>query len=455
MVRNTTINRGLNGLHPLSYMGDNPTTPPDFYSINRDPGPTDWQDFTLCDYWLNTLTQDVWVLVSLNNNIAKWVKFAGGNGSVLSLTGNTGGPVFPLAGNINVIGDGVGITIAGNPGTHTLTASLVGGGQAAQSFVTDSGTATPIAGVIDLFAQPQAGSSIKFSASTNVIRLNTTDGLGNTIIGLSAGNTTLTAVNSVGLGINVLHSLTTADGCTAMGAAALSNCTTAMANTAIGGAALFALTTGSGSNVAVGTSAGQQLTTGSRNTAVGYGALNNTTPGNGPFTCAEVIALGAGAGSAYTGAESDNILVGNLGQNGENNTIRIGLDGSGTAQQNRCFVAGIRGITTGVNDAIAVLIDSAGQLGTVSSSKRYKKNIKDMGIMSENIMGLRPVIFNYKHSDQLSWGLIAEEVEEVFPNLVIYNSEGLPETVKYHDLVPMLLNELQKLAERVEELESQ
>ena len=122
--------------------------------------------------------------------------------------------------------------------------------------------------------------------------------------------------------------------------------------------------------------------------------------------------------------------------------------------QTACFISGIRGITTTNANAIPVLIDSAGQLGTVSSSRRYKENIEDMGFASEDIMNLRPVIFNYKRQpDSLAWGLIAEEVQEIMPELVVLNDKGQAETVKYHDLIPMLLNELQKLSKRVEHLE--
>ena len=115
----------------------------------------------------------------------------------------------------------------------------------------------------------------------------------------------------------------------------------------------------------------------------------------------------------------------------------------------RTFVAGIRGVTTDVADAIPVLVDSAGQLGTISSSRRYKKDIADMGDRTDRLLDLRPVLFRYKsrtadENGPLEYGLIAEEVADVFPDLVVYDEEGQPETVKYHLLSSMLLNELQK-----------
>ena len=108
-------------------------------------------------------------------------------------------------------------------------------------------------------------------------------------------------------------------------------------------------------------------------------------------------------------------------------------------------------MTTGVANAIPVLVDSLGQLGTISSSRRFKEDIEDMGEATEKLLELRPVVFRYKQHKEtygdgvpLEYGLIAEEVDEVFPDLVIYDEEGRPETVKYHLLSSMLLNELQE-----------
>ena len=165
----------------------------------------------------------------------------------------------------------------------------------------------------------------------------------------------------------------------------------------------------------------------------------------------------------YTGAESNNIMINNFGVVGESNVCRIGAaTGSGMQQLTQTFIAGIRGTTTVNNDAVAVLVDSAGQLGTVSSSLRYKENVRDMEDLSESIFALRPVIFNYKDRDaeDTSIGLIAEEVAEVLPSLVVYDKMGKPDTVKYQDLPVLLLNELirqqlciENLYERIELLE--
>jgi hypothetical protein len=124
-------------------------------------------------------------------------------------------------------------------------------------------------------------------------------------------------------------------------------------------------------------------------------------------------------------------------------------------------------VTTVNANAIPVLVDSAGQLGTVSSSRRFKKDIADMAELTERLLELRPVVFHYKQGQKLpdgsdvplEYGLIAEEVAEIFPDLVVYDEEGLPFTVRYHLLSSMLLNELQRLqaahARDLEELRSE
>jgi hypothetical protein len=135
----------------------------------------------------------------------------------------------------------------------------------------------------------------------------------------------------------------------------------------------------------------------------------------------------------------------------ESNTIRIGAPDQHTA----AFIAGIVGETTGSNDAVEVVIDSNGQLGTINSSRRYKEDIHDMGDASARLLSLRPVTFRYKkpYADggkPIQYGLIAEEVAEVFPELVVRNAQGQPETVKYQLLAPLLLNEFLKEHKQVE-----
>src|SRR4029077_2367879 len=112
----------------------------------------------------------------------------------------------------------------------------------------------------------------------------------------------------------------------------------------------------------------------------------------------------------------------------------------------RAFIAGIRGVATGNNDAVNVVIDSDGQLGTVSSSRRFKKEIKTMDTASEAILALKPVTFHYKSdkANRSEFGLIAEEVAKVNPDLVVRDANGEIYTVRYDAVNAMLLNEFLK-----------
>jgi len=182
-------------------------------------------------------------------------------------------------------------------------------------------------------------------------------------------------------------------------------------------------------------------TTGGSNTAIGSSALfNNTGFGN--------IAVGVGAGDNLTTGQL-NIDIGNEGAAGESTTIRIG----GVAQD-RTFIAGIRGAT--VNGAIPVLIDINGQLGTTSSSRRFKKEIKPMEQASEAILALNPVTFHYKSdaTNRPEFGLIAEEVAKVNPDLVVRDENGEIYTVRYDAVNAMLLNEFLKAHSKMEQQEA-
>ena len=206
-------------------------------------------------------------------------------------------------------------------------------------------------------------------------------------------------------------------------------------NTALGVNALFDNTTGA-NNTAVGQNALQNNTTGSNNTAVGRNAFGSNTTG------ISNIAIGNVAGANPT-APSNSIFIGNAGLTNDTSTIKIG------SGQTTAFIAGIRGRTTGINNAIPVLIDSAGQLGTVSSSRRYKEDIRPMGEASAALLKLRPVTFRYKKpyadgAKPIQYGLIAEEVADVLPDLAVFNDDGQPETVKYHLLPSFLLSEVQR-----------
>ena len=246
--------------------------------------------------------------------------------------------------------------------------------------------------------------------------------------------------NSIGsgntaIGSNALYSNTQAYANTAIGYQALLN-NDAPGNTAIGFDALYANTKG-WENTAIGYFALTNNTTGGFNTVIGEGALSNNTTGS------ENIALGDSAGFLLDPGANFNIVIGNDGQSGDASTIRIG-----NTNHTRAFIAGIRGVTTENMDAVPVLIDSTGQLGTMSSSR-----IKPMDKASEAILALDPVTFQYKsdNTNRREFGLIAEEVAEVNRDLVVRDENGEIYTVRYEAVNAMLLNEFLKEHRKVEE----
>jgi hypothetical protein len=266
---------------------------------------------------------------------------------------------------------------------------------------------------------------------------NTTGSL-NTAIGANALISNTTGADNTATGFDALASSGAGLANTANGCFALSSDTTGNSNTATGFDALFNNTTGYG-NTANGFQALPSNTTGYENTANGFQALHdNTGAGN--------TALGYLAGSNLTTGD-DNIDIGNDGVAGDAGTIRIGRSFIGAT-----YIAGIRGKTTGNADAIPVLIDSAGQLGTVSSSRRFKKEIRPMDTASDAILALKPVTFHYKSDkrDTPQFGLIAEEVAAVNPNLVVRDEKGDIYTVRYDAVNAMLLNEFLKEHKRVQ-----
>ena len=270
---------------------------------------------------------------------------------------------------------------------------------------------------------------------------------GNLNTAVGAGALLLTHANeNTATGAAALLNSSGGFGNTANGAFALFNDTDGDFNTAVGDDALFHNTTGNG-NTAVGLNALASNSTGGANTAVGSEALltnttgsNNTTVGDGALgnsTGFNNVAVGAGAASGVTDA---------------NNVICIGAFLSGLNEDNSCFISNIFGAPVG-GDAVPVSIDSTGKLGTFTSSRRFKREIKPMDKVSEAILSLKPVAFLYK-SDKTrtaQFGLIAEEVAEVNPELVIRDKDGQIYTVRYDAVNAMLLNEFLKEHKKVEE----
>ncbi|MGH9779704.1 MAG: tail fiber domain-containing protein, partial [Candidatus Acidiferrales bacterium] len=268
-------------------------------------------------------------------------------------------------------------------------------------------------------------------------------GTQNTAVGHSALNAN-TASGNTAVGFGALFANTTGVANTAMGAGALDANVGGGNNTAVGQGALT--NASANSNTAVGAAALSSNVSGDSNTAVGDNALFDST-GSGN------IAIGASAGVNLT-TGGQNIYIGNAGMATESNTMRIGGGG-----QLATFIAGISGVA--VANSAAVLIDqTTGQLGTLVSTQRAKEDIDDMGEVSAGLLQLRPVVFRYKKaaangSKPLQYGLIAEEVAEVMPELVVYNADGQPQTVQYHVLPALLLNELQRQQAQVHRQEGE
>jgi hypothetical protein len=250
-----------------------------------------------------------------------------------------------------------------------------------------------------------------------------------------------TAVGSFALSANI-------DGVNnnAFGSGALRDHQTGSFNNVVGASALGSDQSGEFNN-ALGDSALSANVTGSNNTAVGDLALNNST---GDYN----TALGAGAGS-FHGTGSNNIYIGDRGALGDNNVIAIGAASASGIIYENTYIGGIH--DTVVTDQV-VYVDSNGHLGTLASSHRYKEGIKPMGNASEALFALKPVTFRYKQkidpSHKLSFGLIAEEVAKVNPDLISRDKEGKPQAVRYEAVNAMLLNEFLKEHVKVQNLES-
>ena len=241
-----------------------------------------------------------------------------------------------------------------------------------------------------------------------------------------------TGQGNVAIGYQALDSNTTGIFNAAIGYDALVDNTTGLFNTAIGGGALNFNTTGN-FNTASGDQALLFNTTGNHNTAIGFDALMNNTHGS------RNIALGHLAGGRLTNGDN-NIDIGNFGQRSDSDTIRVGHTQTAT------FIAGISGAT--VPTGVAVVIDTDGHLGTTTCSARYKEAVKPMDKASEAILALKPVTFRYKRELDPEgipqFGLVAEEVAKVNPDLVVRDAEGKPFTVRYDEINAMLLNEFLK-----------
>jgi hypothetical protein len=415
--------------------------------------------------------------------------FAGpgaGNLTMTTLGGNTGVGAQALASNVS-----------GNADTGVGFQALYSNTSGIENTANGDGALFANTAGIDNTANGQQALYSNTNGSGNTANgqqalYSNTSGSNNTANGIAALYSNTTGTNNTANGIAALYSNTTGNGNTANGDSALYANTTGSGNAANGQQALFSNTTGGG-NTANGQQALFSNTTGSGNTANGQQALysntngsGNTANGDGALTfntsgsdntasgdnalyknmiASDNVALGFEAGYNLTNGNQNivlgymagynltngasNIEIGNEGNGNDNKIIRIGVQGT----QSGTYIAGISGVTISPTGG-AVYVNANGQLGTVNSSRRFKEAIQDMASQSDILLSLRPVAFHYKPDldPQLTpqYGLIAEEVEKVAPELVLRDDKGEVLSVRYEQINAMLLNEFLKEHRTVE-----
>ena len=311
--------------------------------------------------------------------------------------------------------------------------------------------------------------SFNMAVGTEALRDNTASS--NLAIGFRVLFVNTTGNNLTGIGAGALQNNTTASFNTAIGTSALLHNTTGSSNTAIGYQALFFNTTtgifiGS-NNTANGSQALLHNTTGESNTATGGGALvsNNIGSNNTADGASALVNNTTGFSNTATGVSAllnntegnHNIALGveaGTGVSTADNVIAIGATGANV--DNSCYIGSIFGQPVDPITATAVAVDTNGKLGTTVSSRRFKHDIKPMDKGSEAILALKPVTFHYKSDAKGTpqFGLIAEEVAEVNPNLVVRDKNGVIFTVRYDAVNAMLLNEFLKEHRKNEEQEA-
>ncbi len=322
-----------------------------------------------------------------------------------------------------------------SPSTQALTPAPDGGYPGANTaegqdalFSLTTGSYNTAVGWRSLHAVTTGGFNTALGAGT--LYANAADG--NTAVGTGALLNNSTGIQNTATGALALYSNTIGGSNTADGAYALLANIDGDGNTAMGSSALYSNNDGNG-NTGIGAGALFNNTTGDGNTAVGLNALSNATTGSGN------IGVGAAAGNNITTA---------------NNVICIGTDGQNV--NNSCYIGNIWNQAGGSQ---AVYVNADGKLGFEASSRRFKDEIKPMGRASEVIYGLKPVSFRYKKeiepSRPLAFGLIAEDVEKVSPDLVTRGSDGRVNSVRYDAVNAMLLNEFLKEHKKVEEQQSE
>jgi hypothetical protein len=311
-------------------------------------------------------------------------------------------------------------------GGGALLSNTTGTGNTANGafalFSNDLGAHNTATGVQSLFSNTAGG----LNTATGFQALYSNSGTGslNTADGGQALFNNTSGLDNTANGVQALFSNTTGSYNTASGVSAVFNNISGFYNVAFGGSALYRNGTGN-NNTAIGYASLINNIDADNNTAIGYGTFINNASGAGN------VALGYSAGAGVTTA---------------NNVICIGANVAGADISNTAWVGNVYGVTTQSGTTAQVVVSDTGQLGTVASSERLKKDIFGMAKASEAILSLRPVTFHYKTDtkDTPQFGLIAEEVAKVNPALVLPDKEGKPYSVRYDAVNAMLLNEFLK-----------
>jgi hypothetical protein len=269
---------------------------------------------------------------------------------------------------------------------------------------------------------------------------NNSQGSNNVAVGFQTLSSNTIGGQNTAIGANALHSNTTAPSNTAMGWQALFNNEIGVSNTAIGSQALAGNLDGY-QNSAIGDQALSGNSSGGQNTVIGYHAASNITTGSMNVVMGGTNIAGSIAGEEIRTAD---------------NVICIGSGNPGANISGSCFISNILGVAV---TGIPVVINGFGQLGTMTSSARFKDEIKPMDKASEAILALKPVTFRYKKEIDTKgipqFGLVAEHVAKVDPDLVIRDADGKPYTVRYEAVNAMLLNEFLKEHSTVQELKKE
>ncbi len=376
------------------------------------------------------------------------VALEAGTASAPSLTfsdSGTSGLYSPSPGTIDITAMGSNILAVNSSGVSVTGNATVSGSVNLSGSLAWQGTT--------VLQFPGGLSAANLSLGPNAMSFVTHSFGGNTALGYSALYENQSGMDNTAVGGATLSNNNAGASNTAVGYSGLFFNQGGSNNTAAGAYALGNNTSG-GSNTASGSNALPFNNVGSNNTAAGAYALYNNISGSGN------IAVGYSAASSVSGGSSNNIHIGTLGSAFDNGIIRIGGNTAlgDPAGQTEFFASGIYGTTTGATNAIPVVVDSNGQLGTTSSSRRFKTDIADMGDTTDTLMSLRPVQFRYiAHGpgSPLQYGLIAEEVAEVAPELVVHNANGEIETVFYDKVNAILLNQVQAQQRQIESQKAQ